>query len=404
MQIANKTKQILQFISLLCFAYISNISAQATDISKQIGQAQNEFENGNYAKAIELAEIGVEKARKNKSALFISKGLDIIAGSKISLQKYEPAQKSLDEALQVLSENETVQKAQIYFRLAWLRRSQRKYPEAFEFSKKALALAPDNREIQGEYFLNIGRILFSSGYDISAIIWLEKAEKAFEEEKTNSAKLDTFRFLSLAWASKLNYQTALKYSAKLISSAENSQFKYKYRQALFESATNLGATGQNRKASAALEKGLKFSIEENNPYQICLFLNSLLLTSLDKNDVAKARGYLEQLEKYDVDNQFTFERTLGKAVNAAFSNQPQIAQTHFSALDKMENFSEFMLPRWKIRVAERNKDWEQVIKLNQKVLNLTIESNFRDDLPAVHLDFAKAYFNLNKQEKSLEHF
>lgn len=201
----------------------------------------------------------------------------------------------------------------------------------------------------------------------------------------------------------MNYQTALKYSEKLIASAENTQFKYKYRQALFESATNLSATGQHRKASAALEKGLKLSIEQNNHYQSCLFLNSLLLTSLDKYDVAKARGYLEQLEKYDRNNQFPFERTLSKAVIAAFTNQSETAETLFSELDKMENFSDFMLPRWKIRVAERNKDWEQVIRLNQKVLDLTLESNFRDDLPAVHLDFAKAYFNLNQFEKSLDY-
>lgn len=405
MQTNNKTKQILQFIFLLCFVFILNISAQVSDISGQIGQAQIEFDNGNYGKAVELAEKGIEKARKSKSGLLVSKGLEVIAVSQITLQKYDLAETALNEALQNLAENEVDarQKAQIYFRLAWLRRSQRKYREAFEFGKKALALAPDNGQIQGEYFLNIGRILFSSGYDISAIIWLEKAEKAFEKEKTNAAKLDTYRFLALAWASKLNYQTGLKYNKKLISSAQNTQFKYKFRQALFESATNLSATGQSRKAFANLERGLKASIDENNSNQICNFLNSLLLTTLDKYDVAKARIYLEQLEKYDVNNQFAFEKILGKAVIAAFTNQSEIAEKHFSELDKMENFSEFMLPLWKIRVAKRNKDWDQVIRLNQKVLELTLRDNFRDDLPAVHLDFAKAYFNLNKQEKALEH-
>lgn len=405
MQTTNKTKQILQFIFLLCFAFILNISAQISDILGQIGQAQIEFDNGNYGKAVELAEKGTEKARKSKSGLLVSKGLDVIAVSQISLQKYDLAEIALNEALQNLAENEVdaMQKAQIYFRLAWLRRSQRKYREAFEFGKKALEIAPDNGQIQGEYFLNIGRILFSSGYDVSAIIWLEKAEKAFEKEKTNAAKLDTYRFLALAWASKLNYQTALKYNEKLISSVQNTQFKYKYRQALFESATKLSATGQSRKAFANLEKGLKASIEENNSNQICNFLNSLFLTSLDKYDVAIARIYLEQLEKYDVNNQFAFEKTLGKAVIAAFTNQSEIAENLFAQLDKMKNFSEFLLPLWKIRVARRNKNWEQVIQLNQKVLELTLRDNFRDDLPAVHLDFAKAYFNLNQQEKALEH-
>ncbi len=405
MQTNNKTKQILQFIFLLCFAFTLNISAQVSDILGQIGQAQIEFENGNYGKAVEIAEKGIEKARKSKSGLLVSKGLEVIAVSQITLQKYDLAEIALNEALQNLAGNEVdaMQKAQIYFRLAWLRRSQRKYKEAFEFGKKALAIAPNNGQIQGEYFLNIGRILFSSGYDISAIIWLEKAEKAYEKEKPSSAKLDTYRFLALAWASKLNYQTALKYNEKLISSAQNTQFKHKHRQALFESATNLSATGQSRKAFANLEKGLKTSIDENNSNQICNFLNSLLLTYLDKYDVAKARIYLAQLEKYDVNNQYTFEKTLGKAVISAFTNQSEIAEKHFSELDKMENFSEFMLPLWKIRVAKRNNNWEQVIRLNQKVLELTLKDNFRDDLPAVHLDFAKAYFNLNQQEKSLEH-
>ena len=390
-------------MGLLCFAFISQASAEPPDAFNQIEQAQIEFDNGNYAKAIEIAGAGIEKARKNKTVSIIPKGLDVVASSQISLKDYDGAEKSLAEALQILPENETLQKAQVYLRFAFLRRSERKFAEAFEFCQKALALAPENRQIQAEYYLNIGRILFASGYDISAIVWLEKAEKLFETEKTSSAKLDTYRFLSLAWASKLNYQTALKYADKLISSAENTQFKYKYRQALFESATNLSATGQNKKALAALKKGLKASIEENHSYQSCIFLNSLLLNSLDKNDVTKARGYLEQLEKYDVNNQFPFERTLGKAIIAAFTNQSETAENLFSQLDKMQNTSEFMLPRWKIRVAERNKDWQQVIRLNQKVLDLTLEYNFRDDLPAVYFDFANAYFNLNQPEKSLEY-
>ena len=405
MQTANKTKQILLFIFLLCFAFILKVSAQPSDILKQIEKAQIEFDNGNYAKAVELAEIELEKARNQQSNLLTANCLEVIASSQISLQKYSLAETSLDQWLQILSESDSnaEEKARIYLHFAWLKRSQRKFIEAFEYSKKALALAPDSRQIQGEHFLNIGRILFASGYDVSAIIWLEKAEKMFGPEKISSAKLDAYRFLSLAWASKLNYQTAFGYSDKLISSAENTRFKYKYRQALFESATNLSATGQKRKAFAALEKGLKASIEQKHFYQSCIFLNSLLLNSLAENNITKARGFLEQLEKYDIDNQFPFERTLSRAVIAVFTDQFENAENFFSQLDKMENHSDFMLPHWKIRVAKRNKDWEQVIRLNQKVLDLTLENNFRDDLPAVYLDFAQAYFNLDQIEKSTEH-
>ena len=83
-----------------------------------------------------------------------------------------------------------------------------------------------------EHYLNLGRILFASGYDISAIIWLEKAESLFETEKTSPAKLDTFRFLTLAWWAKLNYQKAMGYFEKSLLEAANTRYKYKYRQFL----------------------------------------------------------------------------------------------------------------------------------------------------------------------------
>jgi CHAT domain-containing protein len=404
MQKTNKTKQILLFIFLLCFAFNLNTSAQPSDTLKLIGQAQIEFDNGNYKKAIELAEIGIEKARDQKESLLISKGLGIVASSQIALRKYDLAETSLNEALQLLLENneDVAQKAETYYHFAWLRRSQRKYPEALEYSKKALALAPTSRQAQGEHYLNLGKIMFSLGYDVSAIIWLEKAEQVFEKEKASSSKLDIYRILSLAWASKLNYQKAQNYGEKLVASSENTQFKYKYRQGLFELATNLSAAGQDRKALKVLEKGLKASIEENHTYQRSLFLSFLLLNSLDRDDVTQARVYLEQLETVDAGNEFAFERTLGKAVISALTKQFETSENLFTELDKMKKHSEFILPRWKIKIAERNGKWEEVIRLNQKVLDLTIENNFQDDLPAVYLDFAKAYFKLNQAEKSLE--
>ena len=235
-KLINKTKQFLNCPILLCFVFVSIVSAQFPD-----GQSMREFNNGNYLKAIEIAKDGIDRSRKAKNYNSLLNVLNIIARSQISLQKYKEAEATLNEALQVLKRNEirSVQKAQIYLSLVWLWRSQYDSAKALEFGKKALAAAPDDRQILGEYYLNIGRILFSSGYDFSAIIWLEKAEKIFENEKTNSAKLDTYRFLSLAWSSRLNYQKALEFAEKWTTLAENTEFKYKYRQSLFESATIL---------------------------------------------------------------------------------------------------------------------------------------------------------------------
>ena len=406
MQLIYKTKQILIRLFLLCFAFISSIAAQQpSDIQSRIGQAQLYFDNGNYSKSAEIATATVEEAKKANAGLSISKGLEILASAQISLQKYEDAEKNLNEAFRAIPENEAdaVQKAQIYLDLAWLYRSQQKFAEALSYSKKAIAIAPSNKQILAGHYLNLGRILFNSGYDMSAIIWLEKAKNILEAEKTSSDKLDIYRFLALAWWAKLNYQTALKYTHKWEIEAENSRFKQKYRQSLLDSSTILSESGQNREAFRALEKGLKLASEQNNSYQAGIFLTSLLLNSLDNGEVGKASAYLEQLEKFNKNNSFSFEILLGKAVICAFTNQPEKSNEFFSRLDKMENSSEFILPGWKVKIAKRNKDWKGLIEFNQKLLDLTVENNFRDELPAIHLDFAIAYFNLSQFRLAQEH-
>lgn len=320
---------------LLCFAFVLSISGKSSGELREFSQAQAEFDNGNYRKAIELAELGVEKGRKGEEAILLTKGLDIIASSEIALKKFKEAEDTLDESLKLLSEYEAAkfQKAVIYTRFAWLYRSQRKFAEAVDYSKKAVAVMPDSLQIQAEHYLNLGRILFASGYDVSAIIWLEKAEKLLEAENTTSTKLDVYKFLTLAWSSKLNYQAALKYAEKRVSSAKKTQFKSKYRQGLFDHATTLSSSGQEKRAIMILEKGLKLSAEENDSYQGGIFLTSLLLHSLSDGDKNKASGYLNKLEKIDADNLFSFEIKLGKAIIFAFQGQQDIS----------ENF----LPNWK---------------------------------------------------------
>lgn len=400
-----KTKQILIRLFLLCSTFLSNISAHPSDIQSRIGQAELYFDNGNYSKSIEVATAALKEAGRTKDGLSISKNLEILAIAQISLQKYEDAEKNLKEAFQAISGNEAnaVRKARIYLNFAWLSRSQRKFAEAINYSKKAVAVAPNDRQILAGHYINLGRILYTSGYDISAIIWLEKAEELLSPEITSSDKLDVYRFLSLAWWAKLNYQTALKYTRKWEVEAENSRFKQKYRQSLLDSSTILSESGQSRAAFRALEKGLKLASEQNNPYQACLFLTSLLLNSLDNGEVVKASDYLEQLEKFNENDLFSFEILLGKAVISAFNGEIEKSNEFFSRLDKMENSSEFILPGWKVKIAKRNKDWKGLIQFNQKLLDLTVENNFRDELPAIHLDFARAYFNLNQLQWAQEH-
>jgi CHAT domain-containing protein len=397
-----RRKAFYQVALLLCFAFFSHaVWGQSVELK----QAQAEFDNGNYAKAIELAEAGIEKAGKIKNNLLIGEGLEISASSQISLFKYAEAENTLNAALQNLPVNESaasLQKAIIHIRFAWLRRQQRKFAEALDHSKKAVAAAPNNRRVEAEHYFNVGRILFTSGYDIPAVVWLEKAEKLLEAENNYPTKLDVYRFLSLAWSSKLNYQTAIKYAEKWVASAEKTRFRFKHRQALFELSTVLSASGQKQKAFFAMEKGLKLSVEQSNSFQACLFLTSLLTNTLLEGDATRAADYLNRLEKINADNQFDFEIKLGKAVISAFRGQTETSENLFTELGKMEKSNAFAEPYWKITVAEKSGDWEQILKQNQKLLELATKENYREDLPGIYLNFAKVFYHLGQLQKSAE--
>ena len=390
---------------LLCLAFFSSVFAQSDSVLSEIGRARVEMNNGRYLKAVELANTSFEKAKKSKDLVLISQSLDIRASSELSSQKYEEAAKTLADALAVLPENKSAaaQKALIYTRYAWLFRISNKFPESLNYSQKAVAIAPENPYFLAEYYLNAGRIMFASGYDISAIVWLEKAEKLLKSETVSSVKLDTYRFLSLAWWSRLNYQTALKYAEKCASVSDKTQFKYKHRQALIDLESILSDSGQENRAIVILEKGLKLSVEEKNAYQGCKFLTSLLLHSLDRGDTASAAVYLSNLEELNADNLFTFEIFLGKAVIAALRNDRAEAEKFFILAQKQENSEEFLSLYWKITIAERNQDWNQYIRDNQELLDLTTEKNFRSGLPKIHLNLAKAYFRLNQPQMSAEY-
>lgn len=394
-------RRAIQSALLLCFAFFSPASGQSIEIK----QARAEYDNGNYAKAIELAEAGIEKAGKSDNNSLILEGFDISASSQISLGKYAEAENTLGVALQNLPASEpaaSLQKATIHIRFASLRRQQRKFAEALNHSKKAVALAPKDRRIEAEHYFNIGRILFTSGYDISAVVWLEKAEKLLEADGDNPTKLDVYRFLTLAWSSKLNYQTALKYAEKWVASAAKTGFSSKHRQALLDLSTVLSASGQKRKAFTAMEKGLKLSVEQNNQYHASLFLSSLLFNTLMDGDVARAADYLSKLEKINAEKQFDFEIKLGRAIISAFQGQRDLSENLFAELSKMEKFSAFAEPYWKITIAENNQDWEQVVRQSQKLLELATKENYREDLPGIYLNFAKAYFRLGQSQKSAE--
>ena len=335
----------------------------------------------------------------------VSKSLNIIASSQIYLRNYSEAEKFLNQSLDILSDSQTdiSQKAVTNIHFARLYRSQYKYQQSLEVSKKAVSLVPQNKHILGEYYLNIGRIFYTSGYDISAIIWLEKAEELFKTESITETKLDILRFLSLSWQAKSNYTVAISYAKKLVAISENTPFKEQYRQSLLDLAYILSSIGQKTKSYNLLKKGVEISIKQDNSFYECLFLNSLLSNSFYENHLTDASKYLQKLEVADKSNDFSFEITLAKAELAAYKNENEISENLFNKLENNQNSQNFPILYRKIRISQKLKDWEKVIALNAQLMDITLKRNFKDDLPGIFLTFAKAYHQLQQKNISLNY-
>src|SRR5688572_14875324 len=71
------------------------ILGQVTAGSRAISRAQLELDNGNYSKAIELAQTVVDEAGSNQA--IVSSALDTILGAQIAERQYEQAAITLEK-------------------------------------------------------------------------------------------------------------------------------------------------------------------------------------------------------------------------------------------------------------------------------------------------------------------
>ena len=164
-----------------------------------------------------------------------------------------------------------------------------------------------------------------------------------------------------------------------------------------DSATILSETGQKGEAIYKLNKALDLDLEENSSYQARIFLTSLLLNHLDDGEVSKASTCLQDLEKLDQDNKFSFEVLLGKAIMLALDGQDEENPRSFlRGSTKWSMILEFILPGWRLKIAQKKGDWNKLVKLNKEFLDLTLKNNFRDELPSIYFNSAQGYFHLNQ--------
>lgn len=385
---------------LLMLTVPALISAQSVSL-RSIRSLVN---NGSFEEAGTKVPPAIERARKAGAFAQASEIGVLLTQSLTRLERYEEAGKVADAAQSDAERSKNPRSmAAAYFAKAALARTVRDFSQATENARKGLAAAPNDPQLKLEHHLAIGRVLYSSGYDVAAIVWLEKAEKLSTTLPVSWSSLDVLGHLSFAWASKFNYAKAIEYEEKLIKIAELTEYKYRYRLALFDLANLWSSVGQERKATALLKKGRELSITVKDDYESCLFLNTLLLNSLYQRDVQDAERHLTMLESLDRNNRFKFGSVLGSAVIAARKGQRDLAEKYFAELSSLKGHSDYIVPYWRLTIAEQMKDWDGMVKQGEALQKLAEAGNFRDDLPGIHVGIAKGYRGLGKMEAALEH-
>lgn len=364
---------------------------------------RNASNNGYFEEVVSTASSAILNARKSGAHAIASDAGVIQAHSLMRLERYEEAAKVLDEALADADRAKHPRSlAAVYLAKASLSRLLRDFQSAMKFARGAMAAAPDT-QTKLEYHLAIGRIMYSSGFDIAAIVWLERAERLSANLPVSSAHLDVLGHLSFAWTSKFNYAKAIEYGEKLVATSEKTEFKYRHRLARYEFAGLLDAVGQERRAKQMRETGLSLALAAKDDYQTCLFISTQMLNSLYTGDSEAAEKQILILDRVDRKKRFQFESILGKAVIAGLKGEKQLSDNHFKELISLKAHSEFLVPHWKAILAERRKDWATSIEQGELVRKITEERNFRDDLPGVYFSLAKGYWGSGKQELAIEY-
>lgn len=364
----------------------------------------------------EIAEIGptqISRLVKAGKILAAAQTTEQTCRSYIQLGKFDEAIKLVDSIAddQNLKKLAPGKSASFYFCKAAAFRSKHDYQKSFEILDQALSYSPKAPEIIAGYHLEIGRTLYSSGHDFAAIVWLEKSEKEAQAIANLPIYFDSLRFLSLAWSAKSYYGNAIAYSNRLVEKLSVRGFEHRNRIAYLELAGLFDTTGQDRRAAAAYKKGLELSSQAKVNYHTGQFLSALFHRDLYAGRVDTAEKYLRQLETIDAKKQFTYECLLGNALLAHYRGNGSLSNQLFERLKKEEATTEFVVPYWKSTIAERDRNWKDLIEQEQILLKLTQESNFEDDLPGIFYKLAFGSWRLGDERiardyalKSLEAF
>jgi CHAT domain-containing protein len=109
------------------------------------------------------------------------------------------------------------------------------------------------------------------------------------------------------------------------------------------------------------------------------------------------------LESIDKEQQFSFERLLGRALVENFNGNRTLSDEYFSKLANEKGTSDYVVPYWKGTIAEKEQNWKELIANAHHLRKLTEDENFQDDLPRIYYKLALGSWRLGEEKSAKEH-
>lgn len=269
----------------------------------------------------------------------------------------------------------------------------------------------DFLDLEVKTFINISKYFYLEGHIPAQLIWLEKANKLNQENKThedfNFNQYDILFNLQRAYRRIGDYQKAFELLAEiknLLNNYPNDYLNLEYLRQLESANSDIFDLKTQWKT---LEEAIELSSKLN--YRKGEFLTIKLLNLLLENKIAEARKLFDEIKN---DKSIVFEnldRVVIEGSLAGFENNESLSDKYFAEAEKIleenlqnEWMNKIFLLHKQLRVAQHLKRYEKSRLIGEAYLKTAEENKNKDSFPFILIELAKAEIALNNTEKAKE--
>ncbi|KAM3103620.1 tetratricopeptide repeat protein [Phormidesmis sp. 146-12] len=274
------------------------------------------------------------------------------------LLEYEEAKRLYNLALQIFSDFNRYEQADVYHNLGRLAQDNYEYREAVHYYYQALQIKTEfnDRRSQAVTYQQLGRVAHKLGaYDVAKSNY-EKAQQLSAEFDDQTEQANTFHYLGMLEEDFHRYQEARRYYQQSL--RINIESNYRYNQA--STYHQLGILAQElreyEQARSDYQQALQIKVEYNDRYSQASTYHQLGRVAQALREYEQARSdYQQALQiKVEYNDRYSQARTYGQ-LGLLAEAEGNAAEARACLQTAMEIFMEFG-DEYHMAIAQRNLD------------------------------------------------